>query len=445
MTYLRRCWSRSKAYRVALVLTAIYAVLRLLVQVVFLAGMLLPGPEKEVFIPADLQIYVNAATHFQNHQDLYLQGSLERLEEHFPYAPSFALAFTPFLWLSPIALVVTHTLLHLIAYGVLFVWWQRIFRKLSLDRANEMLAWTLPVWVVFAAFWGDLGYLNIYLPVALLATLLIDAILSEHLGFSVLWLSLILQVKPHWAFAAAVPLLLGRYRFFFRLVIWTLVAYGAIFGITVIVAGPAYGLEQYADYVRFLARLRRDFPWRGPDAPFLGYNHSISQIVTYLLGVSPETLRLAIGVKAMLLLPLAVVGGVYLFRPIRRPAWDVPQTALDLTFVLYLGAFIWLDMVWELSLGVVIFAYLLATLKQRWEHVLISVVFLPYALVDFWQLTSFIIWGPAVVVPGPYVLTDPSIYVPLIMIVILTFYAFLLRRLWGTRRRAVMPLPAGSL
>ena len=442
MTYLRRCWSRSKAYRVALVLTAVYAVLRLLVQVVFLAGMLLPGPEKEVFIPADLQLYLDAARSFQLRQDLYLRGDII---EVYQYSPAYALAFTPFLYLSSSTLIVVHFVIRLMAYVFLYIWWMRIFCRLELERVCEMMTWTLPVWLVFSAFWADLGYLNIYIIVALLATFLIDAVLNERLGWSLLWLTIILQMKPHWAFAAAVPLLLGRYRFFFKLVAGAIAAYVVLVGITMLVAGPAYVGQQYVAYGRFLAELRRNFPWRGPDAPFLGYNHSVTQITTYLMGVSSNSLRLATIVKGILLLPLAGVCLFYLRKPVRRMGREMPFLALDLTFVLYLGAFIWLDMVWELSLGVVIFAYLLATLKQRWERVLIGVVFLPYALVDFWQLTSFVIWGPAVVVPGPYILTDPSIYVPLIMIVILTFYAFFLRRLWGTRQQAVAPLPAGSL
>jgi hypothetical protein len=35
-----------------------------------------------------------------------------------------------------------------------------------------------------------------------------------------------------------------------------------------------------------------------------------------------------------------------------------------------------------------------------------------------------------VIDPGPYVLTDPSIYIPMIMIVILVFYGLLVKRLW---------------
>jgi hypothetical protein len=57
-------------------------------------------------------------------------------------------------------------------------------------------------------------------------------------------------------------------------------------------------------------------------------------------------------------------------------------------------------------------------------------VFLPYALIDVWQVVSLGLFGMDVIAPGPYVLTDPSIYVPMIMIVILTFYTLLIRQAW---------------
>ncbi len=434
--HIRRVWSRSRAFRVILVIAVLYTGARLAVHGVYLATLLVPEslPEwvgaEEPMVPNDLQDYLTAASHLQNRQDLYLKGELNRVE-FYQYAPSYALMFTPFLHLSPIVTVTIHTLLHIVAYGVLYWQWERIFHLSGLDQTNTMMVYTLPIWLIFSAFWSDLGYLNIYITMALLGTLLIDAILNERLGWSLVWLAIIMQTKPQWAFAVAVPLLLGRYRFFLKLVALTIVVYVLIVGTTMLVVGPAYGWQQHVDYVQFLARLSRDFPWRGPDAPFLGYNHSIKQIVVYLLGVTPGTLRLATGVKVLFLLPLAAVALRHLSQPAARPGRDVPRLGLDLAFALYLGAFIWLDMVWEVSLGIAVFTYLLATLKQRNAKILVWAVFLPYALVDLWQVASFAIFGMDVVAPGPYILTDPSIYVPLVMIVILTFYALLIKRLWA--------------
>ncbi|HEX2997051.1 MAG TPA: hypothetical protein VHP14_19675, partial [Anaerolineales bacterium] len=48
--------------------------------------------------------------------------------------------------------------------------------------------------------------------IALFATFLIEAILYEKLGQAAFWLGVvILPIKPHWAFALALPLLLGKY------------------------------------------------------------------------------------------------------------------------------------------------------------------------------------------------------------------------------------------
>ncbi len=427
---------QSKIFRVVLIAAVVYALLRLAVQGVYLAMLsqpaLLPdwvGAQTSI-IPADLQIYLNAAKHFQARQDLYLKGSLERLEDHFPYAPSFALAFTPFLWLSPIAVTIVHTVLHIAAYALLYVWWKRIFERLALEQVNQILPWTLPVWLLFSSFWTDLGYLNIYIIMALFGTWFVEAVLNERLGWSLLWLSVILQIKPHWAFALAVPLLLGRYRFFFKLLALSILIYVLIVGMTIVVGGWPYGWQQHIDYVQFLARLSRDFPWRGPEHGFLGYNHSIKQIVVYLMGVSSDTLSLATGIKVLLLVPLALTALRYLFRPLNQAGRDVPRLALDIAFVCYLGAFIWLDMVWEVSLGMPLFAYLLGTSSHRFEKWLICAAFLPYALLDPLRVGGFVVGGMKVILPGPYVATDPAIYVPLIMVVILVFYALLIKRLW---------------
>ena len=86
--------------------------------------------------------------------------------------------------------------MHVIAYGLLYWTWGRIFRRLGLERAQDVLAWTLPVWLVFSQFWADLSYLNVYVFMALFASLLIDALWEEKLGWALLWLALIIQTKP---------------------------------------------------------------------------------------------------------------------------------------------------------------------------------------------------------------------------------------------------------
>jgi hypothetical protein len=420
MEYVRRIWSRSKVYRVVLTVAILYTLLRLAVHGVLLAGMLLPDPTgEEEYIPIDLQLYLDAAQGLHLREDLYPPA--ERIEVY-QYSPTYALVFTPALWLSPAALLVTNTLLHIAAYVLMYIWWGRIFRRLGLARASEMLALTLPVWLVFSAFWSDLSFLNVYILVACLATLLIDAVLSENLGWSLVWLSVIVQIKPHWAFAAAVPLLLGRYRFFFRLVGFAALIYVAVVGVTMLAVGPAYGWRQQIEFYRFLWNMRQAFPWRGPEAGFLGYNHSVTQITTYLLGVSAGALRLATLLKSLLLVPLLVVVVRHLWSPARLPGYRALQLGLNFAFVLYMAVFIWMDMVWEVSLGIALFTHLLGTAQGRGCQVVVSVAFLPYALLDLWRILSFVMIGPDGILPGGYLVADPSIYIPLVMIVILTFY-----------------------
>ncbi len=110
-------------------------------------------------------------------------------------------------------------------------------------------------------------------------------------------------------------LLLGRYRFFLKLLAGAALAYLIVAGITILAGGVEYGIRQYQDYFGFLSRLTRDYPWWGPDKPFLGYNHSIMQIVLYSLGVSAANMRLATILKLILLIPLGWISLKFLRNP----------------------------------------------------------------------------------------------------------------------------------
>lgn len=443
----QQTWSASKLYRLFLILAVLYGGMRLLAQVALLSGVLLPGQSGGVSVPNDLNDYLTGASHLQQRLPLYPAGQLPRIE-FYQYSPAYALVFQIFLNWPPAALVTFHTLLHLAAYGLLYLWWWRIFDRLQLAAAQRMLVITLPLWLVFVGFWSDLGYLNIYLLMALLATLLIEAVVFERGVWALLWLSLILQTKPQWAFALAVPLCLGRFRFFFRLLLGAAVIYGAVAALTILTVGPAYGWSQYGGYYRLLSNMSANFPWRGPASGFLGYNHSIAQTVLYLLGPTPDRLPLIPWIKLAVLMPLAAVVVRAVRHPGRQPGYEVPVVALDWAFVMYLAAFIWLDVVWEVSLGIALFTYLLATLEARWLRWGVWLAFLPYALADIFQFVGFVVLGEAALVPGGlyfiageavslpsglYILTDPSIYLPVIMIVILFFYAILIGRLWRPR------------
>jgi hypothetical protein len=439
MQQIKETWSESKLYRILLIAAAIYAVLRLVLQVGYLAMMLLPemgimggvpdwaGAEGPM-IPNDLQDYLDAAMRLQKRQDLYLKGPLDRVE-FYQYSPTYALVFSVFLKISPASVAVLHTLIHIIAYILLYIKWMDIFSDLGLERSRAMLAWSLPVWLLFSAFWDDLGYLNIYTIMALLGSMLIHSVVRERLGWSLVWLSIILQTKPQWAFAAAVPLLLGRYRFFSHLIGLAVLVYIVISGVTLLTVGPAYGWQQYGDYVKFLKDMPTNFPWRGPEESFLGYNHSIKQIVLYLFGNTSSKMQVANLIKIVILSPLGFIGLFYVTHPMNRAGYEVPGLALDFALALYLAAFIWLDMVWELTLGIAIFPYLLGSFDRKIIKYLLGVSFLMYALLDPLRVGSFILGGLDIILPGGYVKTDLAIYFPVIMIVILVFYGLLCWRL----------------
>ena len=432
MTYIKEYWSKSKPYRLLLILAILYAVLQLAIQLFLFSDAMRPEAVAEgVQVSADLQqSYIASAGHFQARQDLYNKGSLEHVEAHYLYSPAFAFFFSPILLLPLQILLPWMVVIHILVYALLYIWWNRIFVQHNLVNVARQWAGLLPVTLVFSAFWDDLSYMNTYLLIALFATFLVDAILRENLFWASFWLgAVILPIKPHWAFALALPLLLGRYRFFLKLLLGAALAYFSVAGITILAGGFNYGLRQYQDYFIFLSRLTRDYPWWGPDKPFLGYNHSIMQIVLYYLGVSAATMRLATILKLILLIPLGWMSLKFLRHPINQPGSEVPVTALALVFALYLGAFLWLDMVWELSLGVVIFAYVLATSEQRWLRVFLWILFAPYALLDIWRLISYLGWGEKILYQGSYVLTDPLLYIPWIMMILLAFYTILLMRL----------------
>lgn len=425
--YLKQKWQRSKVFRTVVIVLAVYALLRLAVHGVFLAEVLRSGDLEG----HDLQVYLDAAARMTLRQDLYPSGEMEDWIEFYQYSPAYALAFTVFLHLPIAVTMAVLSLLHVAAYVLLYWRWDCLFDQLGLAHARDVLAGVLPIWILFSQFWADLGYLNVYIFLALAATLLIEAVLKRQLGWSLLWLAFILQLKPQWAFALALPLLLGHTRFFFKLLAGTAVIYIGILGLTLLIVGPAYGWEQQIEYMRLLSSISSgNYPWRGPDAPFLGYNHSIAQIVVYLFGISAINLQLATGIQLLLLLPLGVIGLRYLWRPPSQIGSEAAEIKLDLACALYLGAFIWLDVVWEVTLGIAVFTYLVATLRPKWARMLVWGVFLAYALLDFWQLVSFLVFGMDIILPGLYVATDPSIYLPLTMIVILTFYGLLIGRLW---------------
>jgi hypothetical protein len=418
-----RAYFRSlpKWLRVITTIAIVWAILRLALQ---FYTMLDPSMSDQVAV--DLKsAYLGAAENFTARQDLYAT-KIEAMEGLYLYSPAFVLFFIPFTWLPIQVAVLIYSILCVAAYVLLFCRWRRIFSLLNMPRAGQVLMMALPAWLVFSPFWDDLTYLNIYMIMALVGTLFIEGILTENVILSSAWLGLILAAKPQWAYAAVLPLLLGRYRFFLKMLLGAALASLVLAGAAMLATSPQYILAQYGDYFAFLARLGSIHPWRTMADGFLGYNHSIVQIGIFLGGTGAAGLSRL--VKYVLLLPVVIATGWYLLHPARKPAVQAGTTALQLIFVLYLGTFLWLDVLWEISLAIVIYTYLLATSRSRVERSVVSVVFLPYALLDIWRVFCYLAGSP--MINEAYFSWDFSAYVPVTMIVLLVFLFILLRRLW---------------
>jgi hypothetical protein len=389
----------------------------------------------EEWLGRDLRIVVDAAWRLVERDELYPTDKWVDTFDEYNYTPFYALLISqiatrlPFAWHA-----LLHGLLSLAAYAALFLTWRHLFPALGAPRAADMLVSLLPVWLIYTAWWGDAILLNLYVILAVAVSWLFYFIWQGRLGPAAVLLIAILQVKPQWAFALALPLLLGRTRFFFKLLALVAAGYLAAAASTVWLLGADYGLAQYAAYYRMLAIAPYQIPWHGP-GEYIGYDHSIAQIYFYLFGYREAAWPIVRAVKAAILLPLAAVAIPLIRRNQAQPHLLRASLAVEVFFALYFAAFIWLDLVWETTLSIVVFAYLWAQLADRRARWLVGLPFMWYAVADVWQLIGIpaaaAVWGASTVASqGPPLWADPSFRVPIIMVVILVFYGVLLVRLW---------------
>jgi hypothetical protein len=435
-----RSWKEFLIYRIALCMAVVLVLGRLGVHVFYMRSILNPQQHENALpawwqsaslrLPPDLQVYRESASRFSQQLDLYQPKPPFDETAFFQYSPAFTLIYSVTQYLSLPFLVVAMSVVNIFAYAGLFFLWAHIFKRYRIQSALLMLIQILPVWLLFSGFWIDLGLLNIHVIIALVASLLIYFILQEKLLPAVLILILLVQTKPYWGFLIMIPLLMGRYRFFFRLFILSVLGYIGIILITALMGGFDYVFEQYQNYFRITLNLSRDYPWRLSQDGFLGYNHAIKQVAYYIFGYSSLITGIVNLVKQLMLLPLVLVIIGYLIRPVRQPGWERPYVALDVAFGCYLGVYIFLDFFFELTLGIVVVVYLLSMEKKGWVRGFLWVLFISYALLDFWQTLSYLIVGPDVLVEGIYILTDPSIYFPITLFFLLALYIKMLVRLW---------------
>lgn len=398
--------------KVLMVIAILYALVRVPVHLATLAGIIPTGSAD--WAGQDLALNLEAARRLAARQDLYWVGPLPT-PDVYHYSPLYAAACHPASRLPFPVVAVAHSLLTLASGVALYLLWRQLFKRWQMARPLAMLEALLPLWLIYGAFYGDLSFLNVYTILCLLASLLIYAVVEERLPLAVAVAWVILQVKPHWAFALGVPLLIGRWRFALRLWAWTLAAYLGTALAWMLLAGWDYGLAQYRDYASFLLGMTDNFFWAGAE-PSLGYNHSLLQIAYHSFGVSPAVRVVVTVVKVILELPLIVLGVRSMVRRWNAPAVD-RAAGVEMAWLLYLAAFLWLDVIWEITLGIVVFTWLAAELPVRREYHVATWLFVLYALQDVWMVAMYAAVGDRLM--EGYFWLDPATHIPVVMLALL--------------------------
>jgi len=424
---LRQQWRNSGSFRLWTILAAVGLVLNLALTVLWQMEIV----SFEDVPPAnDLKIYLDAGHRFLQRENLYVAPRADF--GLYAYSPAFALVLALLTFLPYKLVWIVDALLHLMVYWLMYWRWYNIFRQQYLNAAAEVLVQLLPLWIIFTGLLYEFSYMNIYIFMAFLATLLVEAMLYQQTGKAIFWLTILLLIKPQWAIALGIPLLLRKWRFLAKVISGALLAYFAILGMMVVSMG-GYAWQQYREYVLFLQSIPYTFPWSTlAKEGHLGYNNSLLQLVIFLTNHASYAVALTTVIKILLSLPLVMIYRRYL----RKASQDANfGFILEWTFALYLLAFLWLDVDTELTFGIVIFTYLWATLpSQRLKH-LAGLVFLPYALTHIWitvtSLLSFFL-------PLPDVIIDPSRFIPFILIAILGLYGLVV---WQLKNKVSQPIP----
>ena len=413
---LQQQWRASRSFRVWTILAVIGLMINLALTSLW---------QLEIFTfegnpPVnDLKIYLEAGERFLNRADLYIPPRPDF--GLYAYSPAFA-GVMGLLTYFPYQLVwIIDAVLHIVIYWALYRRWFFLFRQQGLNSAAEALIRLFPLWLIFTGLLYEIAYMNIYLFMTFLATLLLEAMIYQQTGKAIVWLTILLLVKPQWAFALGIPLLLGQLRFLGKVIGGALLIYLTIFALMSLVTG-GYALEQYREYVQFLASVSGSFVWNTLSKDgHIGYNNSLMQLVVFFTENAPFSVGITTALKILLSLPLLAI-----FWRHRRTSATTPAFILEWAFALYLLDFLWLDVVTELTFGIVTFAYLLGTLTGQTSKAWARLVFLPYALTLLWVTVSGI---ASFVAPLPDILIDPSLFIPFILIATLGLYALLLWRL----------------
>jgi hypothetical protein len=423
---LRQQWRNSSSFRVWTILAIAGLVINLTLTVLWQMEII----TFEDSPPAnDLKIYLEAGNRFLQRENLYIAPRADF--GLYAYSPAFA-PVLGFLTQLPYKFVwVVDALLHIILYWAFYWRWFKIFREQNLNSAADALIQLFPLWIIFTGLLYEIAYMNIYIFMAFIATLLLEAMLYQQTGKASLWLAILLPIKPQWAFALGIPLLLGQWRFLMKVAGGALLAYFAILAAMLLITGQ-YALQQYREYFQFLQSIPHTFVWNTINKDgHIGYNNSLLQLVNFLSNRAAYSVLLTNAIKFLISLPLI---GIYWRYRDDAPSEPTPAITLEWAFALYLLAFLWLDVVTELTFGIVIFTYLSGTLAEPGLKNLAKLIFLPYALTHIWITVTGI---ASFIVPLPNIIIDPSLFMPLILIAMFGLYGLVLWQLNEKLRKQV--------
>jgi hypothetical protein len=180
---LRQQWRNSSSFRLWTSLAIPGLVINLALTVLW---------QMEVFAfedspPAnDLKIYLEAGNRFLQRENLYIAPKPDF--SLYAYSPAFAVV-PGFLTLFRHKVVwVVDALLHIIIYWAIYWRWFVIFREQRLNSTAAVLIRLFPLWIIFTGLLYEIAYMNIYIFMAFIATLFLEAMLYQQTGKAILWL-----------------------------------------------------------------------------------------------------------------------------------------------------------------------------------------------------------------------------------------------------------------
>lgn len=339
----------------------IVAVVLAAVHMLGIAGWMALSPDytpEEANRYSDIMVYTNAARAVRAGVTPYALHSWGESVQVYHYHPLFALAFSLVVDLPFRLLSVLGVLAHTVCYAAGWYFWRRVAQALGLaSAAAAFVAWA-PAAMIYPNWEVTLFYWNINSALVPLTALLTLALIRERSGLAVLFALPLLLTKPHFLFPFLLPLVLRHWRFLFRTLALLLVAYLAANTLYVLLVDPAFGVQTLRDYATFLSGITRFYPWEGQGPYFDFTNHSWRQIYYHYFGFQPWVPAAVLLTEAIFIVPVLAAIVLALRRKLSVPRDAQPV----ILFVLlgYLIAMTTLEQLWELGLGIVVFAFLRA-------------------------------------------------------------------------------------